>query len=95
MLDNNEINFCKNCGARRSQSFKYCLNCGTKYSERATMFFEPEVIETQEEQNNVIIEQKDEPKIEPKAEIKYCRNCGMERIPEDIYCIECGVKYKI
>ena len=92
MFEIDEVRYCKKCGAKKSQSFKYCLHCGTKYSERDTLFFEPEVIETLEEQKD---EPKIEPKVKPKAEIKYCRNCGMERIPEDVYCIECGVKYEI
>lgn len=68
--------FCGNCGAKKSQKYKYCPHCGVSYTTN----------QTNEEQNIVeIIEER------PPV-LKFCPSCGMEIIKEDIYCIECGHK---
>ena len=78
MLENNE--YCSNCGARRSQSFKYCLHCGTSYNKTSNSISKPTQTMTIQKE------------IEKQPELVYCPSCGMKIIKEDIYCIECGNK---
>lgn len=93
MLDINEVRYCKECGAKISPNFKYCLHCGTKYEgssfynngmnqERPT-----NQMEYQEQPMPIQQPVKEKPKVQ-----KYCPKCGMETIPNDKYCIECGYK---
>lgn len=83
-----EEKYCKNCGVKKSPSFKYCLHCGTKFGERPIQVTE----NVQESVQEAV--KKEEPKKEVKKPQvqKYCPKCGMEIIPEDKYCIECGHK---
>lgn len=96
MLDINEVKYCKNCGAKKSPSFKYCLHCGTKIEEET--FFMTETKNNQfqsmpEPQKEIVIDQnKVENVIETPPIQKYCPKCGMEVIQEDKYCIECGYR---
>ena len=78
-----EIKYCRKCGTKKSQNLKYCLNCGEKYESLQVPMNNNEF----EEVNN------QQPVVEQQMP-KYCPKCGMEVIPEDKYCIECGYEKK-
>lgn len=78
-----EIKYCRKCGAKKSQNLKYCLHCGEKYESLPVPINNNE-FETVNNQQPVVEQQMP----------KYCPKCGMEVIPEDKYCIECGYKKK-
>lgn len=83
MNENNEIRFCKKCGAKRSPNYKYCLHCGESFFKENNQFSQTGLIEEE-----LLLEEETH-----QEELIYCPDCGMERIMEDIYCIECGHKY--
>lgn len=78
-----EIKYCRKCGAKRSQNLNYCLHCGEKYESLQVPINNNE-FETVNNQQPVVEQQMP----------KYCPKCGMEVIPEDKYCIECGYEKK-
>lgn len=78
-----EIKYCRKCGAKKSQNLKYCLHCGEKYESLQVPINNNE-FETVNNQQPVVEQQMP----------KYCPKCGMEVIPEDKYCIECGYEKK-
>ena len=85
MNENNEIRFCKKCGAKRSPNYKYCLHCGELFHKTVNQFNHTGLIE-----DELLLLEEEEMH---KPELNYCPDCGMERIMEDVYCIECGYKY--
>lgn len=78
-----EIKYCRKCGAKKSQNLKYCLHCGEKYESLHVPMNNNE-FETVNNQQPIVEQQMP----------KYCPKCGMEVIPEDKYCIECGYEKK-
>ena len=78
-----EIKYCRKCGTKKSQNLKYCLQCGEKY----------ESLHIPMNNNEFEAVNNQQPIVEQQMP-KYCPKCGMEIIPEDKYCIECGYKKK-
>ena len=78
-----EIKYCRKCGAKKSQNLKYCLHCGEKY----------ESLHVPINNNEFETVTAPQPVVEQQMP-KYCPKCGMEVIPEDKYCIECGYEKK-
>lgn len=89
--------YCGKCGAKKSQSFNYCLHCGAKYDDKS-VYVKNDIEEKEEskipESVHYAVKQEVKKEVEKPAVQKYCPKCGMEIIPEDKFCIECGHRKK-